>query len=122
MALAREGLCLNEVVKEKEERFFSDPLKVNELEIAEGGTPLLLEGIFDKILDKGFSPLRVSPSAVWASKGSKENGSCPRERVSLSLEDVETAPMYESYSLAGQDSLLPLSVFGWVLLPGDFQA
>ena len=29
MALAREGLCLNEVVKEKEDRIFSDPLKVN---------------------------------------------------------------------------------------------
>ena len=37
-----------------------------------------------------------------------------------SLEDVEAAPMYESSSLAGQDSLLPLSVFGRVLLPGDF--
>ena len=46
MALAREGLCLNEVVKEKEDRIFFDPLKVNEPEIAEGGTSLSLEGIF----------------------------------------------------------------------------
>ena len=46
MALAREGLCLNEVVKEKEDRIFSDPLEVNEPEIAEGGTSLSLEGFF----------------------------------------------------------------------------
>ena len=66
---------------------------------------------FDKTLDKGCSPLWVSPLAVWASKGSKGKESCPRDRVSPSLEDV---------SLVGQDSLLPLSVFGRVLLPGDF--
>ena len=109
--LVREGFCLNEVGKDKEERIFSDPLKVNELEIAEGGIPLSSEGFFDKTLDKGFSPLWVSPLAVGALKGSKGKESCLRDRVSSSLEDV---------SLAGQDSLLPLSVFGWVLLPGDF--
>ena len=121
-ALARESFCLNEVVKEKEERIFSDSLEVIEPEIEEGGTPLSSEGFYDKILDKGFSPLRVSPLAVWASKGSKEKGFFPRERVSLGLEDVETTPLYERYSsssLARQDSFLPLSVFGWVLLPGD---
>ena len=37
--------------------------------------------------------------------------SYPRDRVSPSLEDV---------SLVGEDSLFPLSVFGQVLLPGDF--
>ena len=67
---------------------------------------------FNKILDKGFSPLCVSPLAVWVSKGNMEKGSYPRERVIPSLKDVENAPMYESYSLVGQDFLLPLSVFG----------
>ena len=66
---------------------------------------------FDKTVDKSCSPLWVSLLAVWASKGSKEKVSCPRDRVSPSLEDV---------SLVGQDSLLPLSVFGRVLLPGGF--
>ena len=81
-----------------------------------------MEGFFDKILDKGFSPLHVSPLVVWASNGSKEKGSCPRERVSPSLEDAETAPMYESYSFGGQDSLLPLSVFGRVLFSRVFSS
>ena len=100
MVLARDGFCLNKVGKDKEERIFSDPRKVNELEIAEGGSPLSSEGFFDK----GCSPLWVSPLVVWALKGSKGKESCPRDRVSPSLEDV---------SLVGQDSLLPLSVFGW---------
>ena len=120
LALARVGLCLNEVVYEKEERIFSDPFEVIEPEIEEDGTPLSSEGFLDKILDKGYSPLRVSPLAVWASKGSKEKGFFPRVRVHPGLEDVEVAPIYESSSLEGQDSLLPLSVFGRVLLPGDF--
>ena len=68
-------------------------------------------GFFDKTVDKGCSPLWVSPLTVWASKGSKRKVSCPRDRVSPSLEDV---------SLVGQDSLFPLSVFGRVLLPKDF--
>ena len=68
-------------------------------------------GFFDKTTDKGFSPLWVSPLAVWDSKGSKGKESCTRDRVSSSLEDV---------SLAGQDSLFSLYVFGWVLLSGDF--
>ena len=46
MVLARDGFCLNKVGKDKEERIFSDPLKVNELEIAEGGSPLSSEGFF----------------------------------------------------------------------------
>ena len=108
---ARNGFCLNKVGKDKRERIFPDPLKVNELEIAEGGIPLSSEGFFDKTVDKGCSPLRVSPLAVWALKGSKGKVSCPRDRVSPSLEDV---------SLVGQDSLLPLSVFCRVLLLGDF--
>ena len=111
MVLARDGFCLNKVGKDKEERIFPDLLKVNEIEIAEGGIPLSLEGFFDKTVDKSYSPLWVSPLAVWASKGNKGKVSCPRDRVSPSLEDV---------SLVGQDSLLPLSVFGRVLLPGDF--
>ena len=111
MVLARDGFYLNKVDKDKEERIFPDPLKVNELEIAEGGIPLVSEGFFDKTVDRGCSPLWVSPLAVWASKGSKGKVSCPRDRVSPSLEDV---------SLVGQDSLLPLSVFGRVLLPGGF--
>ena len=64
MALARESFCLNEVVKEKEERIFFDPLEVIEPEKEEGGTPLSSEGFVDKILDKGFSPLRVPPLVV----------------------------------------------------------
>ena len=111
MVLVRDDFFLNKVGKEKEEMIFSDPLKANELEIAEGGIPLSPEGFFDKTMDKGCSPLWVSPLAVWASKGSKGKVSCPRDRVSPSLEDV---------SLVGQDSLLPLSVFGRVLLPGGF--
>ena len=111
LVLARDGLCLNKVGKDKEERIFPDPLKVNELEIAKGGIPLSSEGFFDKTVDKGCSPLWVSPSAIWASKGSKGKVSCPRDKVSPSLED---------FSLAGQDSLFPLSVFGRVLLPRDF--
>ena len=51
-----------------------------------------------------------------------EKGSYPRERVSPSLKDAENSPMYGSYSLVGQDSLLPLSVFGQVLIPGDFSS
>ena len=43
MVLARDGFYLNKVGKDKEERIFSDPLKVNELEIAEGGIPLASE-------------------------------------------------------------------------------
>ena len=52
-----------------------------------------------------FSLLRISHLAVWASKGSKEKGFFPRERVSPSPEDVEIAPKYErsSSSLVGQD-------------------
>ena len=46
LVLARDGLCLNKVGKDKEERIFPDPLKVNELEIAEGGIPLSSEGFF----------------------------------------------------------------------------
>ena len=111
MVLARDGFCLNKVGEDKEERIFPDPLKVNELEIAEGGIPLASEGFFDKTVDKSCSPLWVSPLAVWASKGSKGKVHCPRDRVSPSLEDV---------SLVGQDSLIPLSVFGRVLLPGGF--
>ena len=37
---------------------------------------------------KGFSPLRVSPFAVWDSKGSKGKESCTRDRVNSSFEDV----------------------------------
>ena len=51
--------------------------------------------------------------ALWASKGSKGKVSCPRDRVSPSLEDV---------SLVRQDSLLPLSVFGRVLLLGGISS
>ena len=53
--LAGESFCLNEVVKEKEERIFAELLKVIEPKIEEGGTSLSLEEFFDKILDKGFS-------------------------------------------------------------------
>ena len=53
LALARVGLCLNEVVNEKEERIFSDPFEVIEPEIEGDGTPLSSEGFLDKILDKG---------------------------------------------------------------------
>ena len=63
MALAREGLCLNEVVKEKEERIFSDPLKVNEPEIAEGGTPLSLEGFF--LIKSWIRVFLPSVSLLW---------------------------------------------------------
>ena len=86
--LVREGFCLNERGNDKEERIFSDQLKVNDLEIAEGGIPLSSEGFFDKTMDKGFSPLRVSPLAVWDSKGSKGKESCTRDRVNSSFEDV----------------------------------
>ena len=46
LVLARDGLCLNKVGKDNEERIFPDPLKVNELEIEEGGIPLSSEGFF----------------------------------------------------------------------------
>ena len=46
MVLVREGFCLNEREKDKEERSFSNQLKVNDLEIAEGGLPLSSEGFF----------------------------------------------------------------------------
>ena len=62
------------------------------------GPPLSSEGFFDKILDKCFSPLRVSPLAIWASKGSNDKGFFPRERVSLGPKDVEIALMYERSS------------------------
>ena len=86
--LVREGFFLNERGNDKEERIFSDQLKVNDLEIAEGGIPLSSEGFFDKTMDKGFSPLRVSPLAVWDSKGSKGKESFTRDRVNSIFEDV----------------------------------
>ena len=46
MVLVMEGFCLNERGKDKEERIFSIQLKVNDLEIAEGGIPLSSEGFF----------------------------------------------------------------------------
>ena len=78
-------------LRKRKRGYFSDPLEVIEPEKEESGTPLLSEGFFDKILDKGFSLLCVSPLVVWASKGNKEKGFFLRERVSLGPEDVETS-------------------------------